>query len=248
MIKPVRHLSALMFLLLFALPSLRAEPLIIYTENYPPLNYLNENGELVGLATKNVRQVLDKTDLEYQFRVVPWHRAYVRAKQSRNALIFTIIRTPKREADFDWLFPLAGSDFHVYARTDENREVTPETIKAGVFTGACVKDDLSCELFETIGMPKQNIRQVAGKVAGDFLMVKAGRADLYISETRVNAALRANEGNVLGLTKPVMPIEVGSGFYLASGLNVPAEVRQRIRVAYQQLVMEGLYEPMEVSR
>lgn len=223
------------------------QKLTVYTEHYPPFNYLDDNQEVVGQATKNVRLVLDRAKIDYEIMLVPWNRAYVRARQQTNTLIYTVTRTPVREPEFYWLFPIAPSNFHVFIRSNDNRTVTYDAIKAGLFSGACVKDDLSCELLVEIGMPAENIRRVAKQVTGDYDMVAAGRADIYISELSVNSRLRELAGETPNLTKPVLPLNLKTGFYLAAGLNTDDAIRQRVMDAYEALVREGKYEVLDFS-
>jgi len=157
-------------------------------------------------------------------------------------LIYTITRTPRREYGFDWLVLLAESNFHIFARADEARAVTRENLEAGMFTASCVSGDLSCELLVWAGVPVANIVPIPKQGTGDFRMVLAGRADLYISDIAANRRLRKAEGYSLDLTKAVLRLDSRAGFYLASGLNVPAEVRARIKESYKQLKASGDYQ------
>ncbi|WP_286829679.1 MULTISPECIES: substrate-binding periplasmic protein [Kordiimonas] len=218
------------------------QPLIVYTENYPPFNYAKPDGSVAGLATDRVRQVLDAAGLQYEIKIVPWARAMNYARTRPDALIYTITRTPRREYGFDWLVLLAESNFHIFARAEETRPVTRENLEAGMFTASCVSGDLTCELLVWAGVPVANIIPIAKEGTGDFRMVLAGRADLYISDFSVNRRLRKAEGYSLDLTKPVMRLDSRAGFYLASGLNVPADIRARIKASYEQLKASGDYQ------
>jgi|GEM_PF-562835 len=223
-------------------PSAGEQTLTVYTEDYPPFNYAEPDGSVGGLATERVRQVLDAAGLTYEIKVVPWARAMNYARTRPDALIYTITRTPRREYGFDWLVLLAESNFHIYARADETRAVTRENLEAGMFTATCVSGDLSCELLVWAGVPVGNIIPIAKMGTGDFRMVVAGRADLYISDFAANRRLRKAEGYATNLTKPVMRLDSRAGFYLASGLNVPANVRARIKASYEKLKAAGEYQ------
>ncbi|WP_262689388.1 substrate-binding periplasmic protein [Kordiimonas aestuarii] len=226
----------------------QAADLIVYTEDYPPYNYTDTDGRVAGLATEKVRQVLDASGLGYTIKLVPWSRAMLYATTQENAFIYTITRTPAREVQFDWLVPLADSNFYLYARADEYRLVTSEAVRAGVFTAACVSGDLTCDLLSWTGIPEKNVTQISDSETGDFRMVVAGRADLYISDTAVNHRLRQAEGFRPDVTRPTLRIGGKVGFYLASGLQVPEELRHKVRESYQHLHNNGLYELVEASQ
>lgn len=244
-------LGLIALVLLHGLSVVRAsddEPLIVYTEDYPPFNYAKPDGSVGGLATERVRQVLDATGLKYEIKIVPWARAMNYARSKSNALIYTITRTPRREYGFDWLVLLAESNFHIFARADETRPVTRENLEAGMFTASCVSSDLSCELLVWAGVPVGNIIPIPQLGTGDFRMVLAGRADLYISDLAVNRRRRKAEGYAPDLTKPVMRLDSRAGFYLAAGLNVPMEVRARIKASYEQLKASGDYQLVSTEK
>ena len=219
-----------------------AEDLIVYTENYPPYNYLDGAGEVQGVSTKRVRQVLDAAGLSYSIRLVPWSRAVLYATTRENTLIYTITRTPSREEVYDWIVPLAQPRFHLYARADDFREVTAEALKAGRFTAACVSGDLSCDILTWAGIPDEQITTISDSGTGDFRAVLAGRADLYVSAPAVNGRLRQSEGFRPDVTKPVRPVGDKVGFFLAAGRQIPAELRARIRESYERLVSDGRYQ------
>ncbi|TNE62368.1 MAG: transporter substrate-binding domain-containing protein [Alphaproteobacteria bacterium] len=219
-----------------------ATDFIVYTEEYPPYNFATEDGGVAGLSTDRVRQVLDAAGLSYSIQLVPWARAMRNIANDDNAFIFSITRTPGREAGFDWLVPLAPSNYYLFVRTDETRPVTEENLKAGMFLAACVSGDLACEMVRWTGVPEDRIVAIGNNITSDFRMVIAGRADVYISDLSANANLRRQEGYADNLTRPAMRLGGKAGFYLAAGLNVPADVRNRVRAAYEALLATGNYE------
>jgi len=225
-----------------------AEDLIVYTENYPPYNFIGPNGDISGLATQNVRQILDATGLSYEIIMAPWARAVQGVQSHDNALIYTITRTPTREADYNWLLPIASSDFYLFVHADETRKITFQDIEKGKYTGVCVSGDLTCEIFSWAGMPQENIQVVTGNKTDDFRMVMARRVDMYISNVASNAQLRQQEGFDLSLTKPVLRIEREAAFYLAGNKNMPEETRLKIRMAFAKLHMSGEYKLVDLAK
>ena len=81
-----------------------AQPLNVVTENWPPYNYQSPSGEIHGIATDNVREILALTDLSYQIRVNPWARSLHLAKTKPNTLIYSIYRSAEREPYFQLVF------------------------------------------------------------------------------------------------------------------------------------------------
>ncbi|MGB1026700.1 MAG: substrate-binding periplasmic protein [Rhodospirillaceae bacterium] len=101
-----------------------ADPLILNTEEYPPLNYTDpETGDFVGLATELVHAMMDRAGIAYEVRNLPWKRAYGQALNQEDTCVFSTARTPEREALFQWIGPLATSEWAVFALADSAIEV-----------------------------------------------------------------------------------------------------------------------------
>jgi len=228
--------------------AVHAADVVIYTENYPPYNFADKDGKVKGLNTVKVRQVMDRSGLSYDFVVLPWARALRQASTEKNALIFSIARIPEREEHFDWLVPLAPSNFYLFARSDDMRPVTAEALRKGLFTAACVSGDVTCDLIRSLGIPGDKLIILTDRGTNDFRLVIAGRADLYMSDRNANARLRRMAGFDTKLTKPVFGIGDRAGFYLAAGAHVPADVRAKVRSAYLALVKAGEYSVKLASR
>lgn len=233
--------------MLFALQAnlqAQQQDVIVYTEDYPPYNVEEADGAVGGLATAKVRQLLDASGLKYDIRLVPWTRAVLYASMRDNALVFSMTRTPTRETDFEWLALLAEADFQVFVRMDEMRPVTLDTIGAGHFTAACASRDLACDLFRQIGLPEQNLIVIGDSSTGDFRMVLAGRADLYISQALVNDWRRKKDGFDPRSTKPVLSVEGEGGLYLAAGTKLRPEFKDAIKRAHERLVADEGFAPL----
>ncbi|WP_417465788.1 substrate-binding periplasmic protein [Kordiimonas sp.] len=219
-----------------------ATDVIVYTEEFPPYNFTNSEGGVDGVATANVRQILDASDITYEMKVVPWPRAMARALQDENSLIYTIARTPEREELFDWLVPIGQSEFHLYVRADDQRAVTRESLASGTFIGVCLTKSLSCEYLRRVGIPEDKMIIVPNHGYPLPHMVVGGRADIYINDRFFNAAHLKNAGLEPGVVKSVMVIESRGGFYLAAGTQVPEALRDKVRKAYARLVKAGRYQ------
>lgn len=230
-----------------AVNSAAGTDLVVYTEDYPPYNFPDENGEVAGRSAEGVRKILDAAGLSYEIKLVPWARAITGVQSSETALIFSIVRIPSREENFTWLAPLAPSDFFLFARKDDTREFTLKGVREGRYSGACFHTDVTCELMRIAGFPAHKIHPVIDRDTGDFLLVNAGRADLFATEILVNNRLRARDGYPADAAKPVLQIAPSADFYLAGGKSLDAGVKAVILDAYRKLVESGQYDHNEFS-
>lgn len=110
---PLRALLPLLFVSLLCAP-LTAEPLRLFTEEYPPINF-SENGEPAGLATEVVKEIMRRTGQSAPISVVPWARGYQEALTRANTGLFVAMRTREREQLFKWVGPITRNVTSFYA-------------------------------------------------------------------------------------------------------------------------------------
>lgn len=83
-----------------------AQSLTVMTENYPPLNYLDE-GQAGGPSVEVVRLIMEEVGLEPSIDVLPWARAYMKTSNLDGHVLFSMTRIESREKMFKWVGPLA---------------------------------------------------------------------------------------------------------------------------------------------
>ena len=93
----------------------------IMTENYPPFNYKDKNGKVVGITTEIVQEILKEVQEEDTvIKLMPWARAYKYITNKPNKILFSMTRTAQREYMFKWVGPIADNSWVFYARSDSN--------------------------------------------------------------------------------------------------------------------------------
>ena len=105
----------LVVMLLGCCTSALAAQLQLYTEEYRPLSFY-DNGKLTGMAVEVVEQLMQRTDTSAAIQVVPWTRGYHQVQHEANSGLFSIVRTARREALFQWVGPIALGHTSFYAR------------------------------------------------------------------------------------------------------------------------------------
>ena len=92
------------------------EKLRFVTEDYPPLTFKNEAGEITGLATEIVQTIMKKQNIDEEIELMPWNDAYNLALNNSNVVIFSIKRTTEREELFNWVGPIAKNSTIFYVK------------------------------------------------------------------------------------------------------------------------------------
>ena len=79
---------------------------------------VEKDGTVTGIATEKVEKLLADLQLNAKVQAMPWARAYKTALTEPNTLIFSIVRTPKRESLFHWLGVLVSTKTYLISLRD----------------------------------------------------------------------------------------------------------------------------------
>ena len=105
-------------------------PLALVTEDYPPFNMPGDKpGEVRGIATEIVQQLMLRSERPYQIKLYPWQRAISMAQSTPDTCVFSMSRTPEREALYSWIGPLVQNNWVLFARETDATAAVPGKIE-----------------------------------------------------------------------------------------------------------------------
>lgn len=88
----------------------------IYTEQYPPLTYRNNVGEITGFGTDVVLEIMKRNKSYYPINLSLWSNGYELVLHNPNFCLFTMDRTELRENLFQWVGPIGSNITFFYVR------------------------------------------------------------------------------------------------------------------------------------
>ncbi|MDD5312834.1 MAG: transporter substrate-binding domain-containing protein [Dehalococcoidia bacterium] len=88
----------------------------VITEAYPPYNFVDKNGNVTGQSVEIVRAMLQKLNITASIEVMPLSDGLNLAQKGPSTTVFSINRTPQREALFKWVGPIGDYKQVFYAR------------------------------------------------------------------------------------------------------------------------------------
>ena len=163
---------------------LHAMPLTINTEEYPPFNYSDDQGQIIGSATRLLRDALRQADIEANFRLLPWARAYTEARLRENHCVYSTTRTREREALFHWVGPLVVNEWAAFSLAERGLNVDSlsglNAWRVGSFREDAIGDYVADSGINVLLAPseRENIARlkaglldviVTGKATGEFM-------------------------------------------------------------------------------
>ncbi len=230
--------ARLLFAALVCLTAL-AQPLKVYTEDFPPFNVLDEQGRPSGYAVELLAQLMQEAQQDYRLELVPWARALTLGKQMPNTLIFTIARTSEREAFFYWIGPFAN-------RTTALMRLRDSPLRVGSLEEAkryrigAINGDAGMEMLRAQGFVHGKNLIVLDKRNDLIRLLQLRSIDFVVASPNIMhyVAKRA------GLSPEQLSIQLilnkaPEGFYFALNRQSPPELAQRLQAALQRLDERG---------
>lgn len=192
------------------------------TEEYPPYNYLDEDGQVTGSATELLRTALDDAELNANFRLLPWARALTEAQLRERHCVYSTTRTPERESLFTWVGPLVSSTWAAFALEEADIDADSLNDLAELRVGS-FREDAVGQYAASQGVPIV----VASAERENIGRLRAGLIDAWVTGEQT-ARLLAEEAD-LSLRRLFAFNEVN--LYLACHPSVPDPFIARLQAA-----------------
>ncbi|WP_170309697.1 substrate-binding periplasmic protein [Litorilituus lipolyticus] len=85
----------------------------VVSESWPP--FIIADKEVSGIVTDQVKEILNKSGINYHINIYPWARSYHIAITKPNVLIYSIYKTEERKPHFHWFCPIhKATPIHIY--------------------------------------------------------------------------------------------------------------------------------------
>lgn len=212
--------------------------IVAVTENWKPFNYA-ENAVVKGTSTKIVRAVLDRLDIKYTITVFPWARSYMMALSQENILIYSLIRSPRREDLFKWVGPVSDSDQIAFYKLSTREDIVLESLdNAKQYRIGVTRDSPLHGHLMDLGFDESLIDIVALDQLANIKKLRLDRIDILpASEKQFRYAIN-EAGFSEGTFEKVLPL-FNLSPYMALSRKTPDDLVEKIRDLYNSLVAEG---------
>lgn len=204
---------------------------VLVAEDDPPYNMLRD-GKIVGVSTEKLEEAFRRADLPFRIEIKPWIRAYSEALSNPDYCVFSTARTNERESLFQWIGPIAKSNWVLYTRADN--PVRPKSIDdikdhvIGGYLGDVISLWLSSHGFQidTAASDRSNPRKLIN-----------GRFDYWAaSQTSAEQLLRDQK-----LDGKIVPLFVfgHNDLYLACNAAITQEKATHLNEVLRQMQTDG---------
>lgn len=238
--------GAVLLALLACLPA-QAVDIVALTESVPPLNY-EQDGKVVGFSSELLDLMAKEADIPIDKQALPWSRAYDMVSRQANTLIYSLARTPEREALFQWVGPISERRILLYRHRDRPDINLKSLDDARPYRIGVARDSASAKALIKQGFAINGLQDTLGPGldlgTNDELNMKkfmARRFDLLVSLDWAAAYNAKNAGLQPDELQPVWVLDDTLSYWYGVNLATDPDVARKLNAALARLKADGRY-------
>jgi polar amino acid transport system substrate-binding protein len=215
------------------------EKLSWYTEEYPPYNFADENGQPTGMAVDILLAAFGKLGVKLtngDLKIVSWNRSYKYVQEKPGTALFSMTYTPERQKIMSFVGPAIPLAISVIAPKKRNI-VTRNTNDMRPLTIGVVRNDIGDQLIGKTTIPNGTIRRMvtAQQLYG---LLENGKVDVVIYAVDVFKNVIRNEGGDPSQYEETLVLSSGQTGY-AFHKSTDPEALMHLQQAIDELKSEG---------
>lgn len=211
-----------------------AKKVEVFTEAFPPFQTF-KNNQLAGTSTDKVKALLQLAELEPEFNIVPWARAFNTVKKNENTLIYSMHRSAEREPYFYWLSVVGKINNGFVALTKRNIKIkTIDDAKA--YVTAVARDSYPYDYLKSQGFSEdKNLLVISSRITQLDLLL-SGKVDfLFLDLTFIRQRINNRNLSPLLVEHVLTSPDWAKDLYLAINKNSDIDLINRLKTAATEI-------------
>ena len=233
-----RHLrlcSLLTTMLFTGLSFAQVADLQIVTESSPPYQTM-QNGEVAGTVTNTIKELLKKAGLSASFNMYPWARAYQKALNEPNTLIYSIAKTDNRIGLFHWLMPVTQDHLGLVKLSARKDIQVNEMLDIKQYRFAVQREDISHKWLLNQGLVENEHFIACSDIDCSWQLLLNKNVDLIIESPDLIAEMLQQNGQSADRAEFVQAIpELAVTGYLATNMKISPDILTKLKLAVSEL-------------
>lgn len=215
----------------------------VYTEQYPPLTYLNNTGDITGFGTDVVKEIMKRNQSFYPINLSLWSNGYELALNNPNFCLFTMDRTELRENLFQWVGPIGSNITYIYVRAGSGIIINSVDEARALGSVGTVSSWFSDQYLRDLGF--NNL--VSG--SDPALMTSKlmnGEVDAFVCTSITFPSILRSLGYQYNRVTPAFAL-MSSDFYIAFSKTTSSSIVSQWQMALDAAKQDGTYDAISTK-
>lgn len=223
------RISILLFLMFSS--SAYGETVTVLGDSFPPFSYTSQ-GKNRGMVYEIANEMMKDSGIKVKKHIVSsWKVVLDYTKKNPNTLLYTIVRTPKRENQFHWIGSISDRRMYFYALSERKDIKINSWNDIKKYKTLSLEKATITEYVRARGAHLYETRDL--QQAYDMLMKK--RADLMVM---LDYSFNYIDGKKKS-ARPVWKIDQPGEYYFAMNINTPKHIVDKIKKSFRKLKENG---------
>ena len=209
----------------------------IYTENYPPLTFMNPFGQITGFGTDIVHDIMERNKVFASVKLSTWSNGYELALHNPNFCLFTMDRTDIRENLFQWVGPIGTNATYFYTRAGSGITINSLADARGLAAVGTVSSWFSDQRLRELGFTNLVSGSEPGSMTKKLMM---GEIDAFVCSAVTFPTILSEQGFTYSEVTEAFEL-MSSDFYIAFSKNTPATTVNQWQTALVAMKQDGTY-------
>lgn len=213
----------------------------VYTEAYPPLTFMDKNGEITGYGTDIVREIMTRNGVNFPIRLSSWSNGYQLALNNPNVCLFTMDRTPIRENNFQWVGPIGTNTTWFYTKAGSYINISSLDEAKKLQSVGTVNSWFSTQYLQEKGFTNlvydSDPKELAKKLIN-------GQIDAFVCTDITFPNILEELGYTYEKVTPAFSL-MHSDFYLTFSKGTPPVIAQQAQITFEAMKTDGTYQAIQ---
>lgn len=215
----------------------------VYTENYPPLTFRDQFGNINGFGSDIAKEIMKRNQVYAGIKLSLWSVGYDLALNNPNFCLFTMDKTAARENLFQWVGPLGTNTTYFYVKAGSG--ITIASVDQARNLG---KVGVVSSWFSAQSLISQGFTNLVSDSDPETMtkMLMNGEVDAFVCSSVTFPDILKNAGYQYNQVTAALAL-MSSDYYIAFSKNTDPAIPQKWQAALTSMKSDGTYEAIRAK-
>lgn len=211
--------------------------LLIYTEHYPPLTFMDSYGQISGFGSEIVFEIMKRSHMFADVKLSQWNIGYELALANPNFCLYTMDRTEERDTLFQWVGPLGTNTTYFFTREGSGIDINSLEDAKNLSAVGTVSSWFSDQYLRELGLTNL-VSDGDPRVVIEMLML--GEVDAFVCSAVTFPDLLEGMGYQYSQVIPSFAL-MSSDYYISFSKNTSSALVDQWQETLEDLKLDGTY-------